>query len=119
MAEAKKYVALEDFQFRGVLRKKGDIFRIADKKVAALGSKVQLADSAPAQGTPSQSAPQPSTPPVPKPAAPLPQPKMSQYKVKEAFELDGVQQEVDSQVELSDEKAAELGEKVEKVEEGA
>lgn len=37
---------------------------------------------------------------------------MSQYKVVEAFDLDGVAQEVGSIVELSDEKALELGEKV-------
>lgn len=63
------------------------------------------------------------TPPVPvkEPKAPdssttlPPKTIMAQYTVKEAFELEGVNQEVDTVVELSDEKAAELGEKVEKV----
>ena len=40
---------------------------------------------------------------------------MSKYTVKEAFDLDGTQQEVGVEVELSDEKATELGAKVEKV----
>lgn len=43
-------------------------------------------------------------------------PNMSKYSVKEAFELEGVNQEVGSVVELSDEQAIELGSKVEKVE---
>lgn len=42
---------------------------------------------------------------------------MNQYKVVEAFELDGVSHEVDAVIELSDEQAAELGAKVAKVEE--
>ena len=41
---------------------------------------------------------------------------MSQYVVKEEFELEGVKQELDSQIELSDEEAVEFGSKVEKVE---
>lgn len=41
---------------------------------------------------------------------------MAKYKVVESFELEGVAQEVGAEVELSDEKAAELGAKVEKVE---
>lgn len=40
---------------------------------------------------------------------------MNKYKVIEAFELDGVAQEVGAEIELSDEKATELGSKVEKV----
>ena len=38
------------------------------------------------------------------------------YKVLEAFELEGVNHEVGAEVELTDEQAAELGAKVEKVE---
>lgn len=109
MPEAKKYVALENFKFRGVDRKKGDVFRITDEKAVKLGGKVKLADEATA--TPAPAAPSGQTA-----ANPLPQKTMSQYKVKEAFELEGVNQEVDSVVELTDEKAAELGTKVEKVE---
>ena len=40
---------------------------------------------------------------------------MKKYTVKEAFELDGVAQEVGAVIELSDEKATELGAKVELV----
>ena len=40
---------------------------------------------------------------------------MNKYKVIEAFDLEGQPQEVGAEVELSDEKAAELGSKVEKV----
>lgn len=98
MPEAKQYVALEDFKFRGVDRKKGDVFRVVDHKVAMLGDKIKLVDI-------EQTATTPLSPKI-----------MSQYKVKEAFELDGMNQEVDSVIELSDEKAAELGEKVEKIE---
>jgi len=43
---------------------------------------------------------------------------MNKYKVIEGFELDGVTQEVGAELELSEEKAAELGSKVEKVVEG-
>lgn len=41
---------------------------------------------------------------------------MSQYKVIEAFEIDGVMQEVDAVIELTDEQATEFAGKVEKVE---
>ena len=41
---------------------------------------------------------------------------MNKYKVLEAFELDGVLQEVDAVIELSEEKAIELAGKVEKQE---
>ena len=44
MAEAKQYVAQEDFMFRGVHRKKGDVFRIVDHKAEMLGDKVKLHD---------------------------------------------------------------------------
>ena len=134
MAEAKQYTALVNFNFRGVQRKKGDVFRITDDKAAKLGDKVELAGKPAAPVAPSQPVQS-----APTPTAPLPQTKMSSYKVKEAFELepavvaveasegveaveakDAVMSEVDAIVELSDEKAAELGaEIVEKVEEGA
>lgn len=42
---------------------------------------------------------------------------MAKYKVKEEFELP-VKQEVGAEVELTEEQAAELGEKVEAVKEG-
>ena len=42
---------------------------------------------------------------------------MPKSKVLETFELEGATQEVGAEVELSDEKATELGSKVEKVEE--
>lgn len=42
---------------------------------------------------------------------------MSKVKVVEAFELDGVAQEIGSEIELSDEQIAELGSKVEVVNE--
>lgn len=125
--EAKLYEALETFEFRGVQRKKGDTFRITEEKAEGLGEKVKLAgnqegaetpapkapapegegtpETAPAEGTPEG---EPSTPPETAP--------VSKYTVKEAFELDGVNQEIDSVIELSEEKAAELGEKIEKVE---
>lgn len=90
MAEAKQYVALEDFDFRGVHRKKGDVFRITDEKAAKLGSKVCLAKDAPASSqepvAPLQKAPMeentnpgaaapevpatPTAPETPAPAAP-------------------------------------------------
>ncbi len=40
---------------------------------------------------------------------------MEKYKVVEAFELEGVNQEIGAEIELSAEKAAELGAKVSKV----
>jgi hypothetical protein len=44
---------------------------------------------------------------------------MSQYKVNQAFELDGALQEVGAIVELSDERATEFADSVEKVAEPA
>lgn len=40
---------------------------------------------------------------------------MSKYKVLEAFEIDGVTQEVGTEVELTEDQVAEAGEKVEAV----
>jgi hypothetical protein len=44
---------------------------------------------------------------------------MSQYKITQAFELDGAPQEVGAIVELSDERATEFADSVEKVAEPA
>ena len=131
--EAKLYIAQENFEFRGVKRMKGDTFRITDEKAEGLGEKVRLSDDqSMSPSSPKTPASSPESSPASTPAseaspeapkdenketdpASLPQ-NMSQYKVKEDFELEGVNQEVDSEIELTDEKAAELGEKVEKVE---
>ncbi|MEK9208094.1 MAG: hypothetical protein AAB922_06410 [Patescibacteria group bacterium] len=131
MAEAKQYVALEDFKFRGVQRKTGDVFRITDEKAAKLSDKVKLANGA---------SPVVLSQPAPiAPTVPLSQPKMAQFTVKEAFETpaveavvaveasegveavvaveakEAIQHNVGDVIELSDEAAAELGEKVEVV----
>ena len=50
--EAKLYEAKEAFEFRGVQRKIGDVFRIADNKVEALGTKVVLESDQSKEETP-------------------------------------------------------------------
>ena len=115
--EAKLYTVQENFEFRGVKRVKGDTFRITDEKAEGLGEKVRLSDD---QSVSSSSLKAPASSPENKESDPasLPQnmPEASKYKVVEAFELEGVNRETGSEIELTDEKAAELGEKVEKIE---
>ena len=66
MSEAKLFVAKENFEFRGVQRNVGDVFRITDEKAEALGGKVELSDDQ-AQ-TPSPSVPSDDAPETPEEA---------------------------------------------------
>lgn len=119
-----KFKIVKEFVLNGVLQKLDSVVEF-DFKTANLRSIQENIQKVDDNGnpiketkiTPPVKSPKVEVPPVPSaPKEPLPPTKMAEYKVVETFELDGVAQEVDAVVELTDEQAVEFAGKVELVE---
>ncbi len=123
-----KYKIIKEFVLNGVPQILDSVVEL-EHKVASLrsiqGNIEKYVPEAPKVEAPAPvvEAPKVDTPSTPEAPVPptdtLPQTTMNKYEVLEAFEIDGVNQEVGAILELSDEGAAELGSKVKKVEASA